>query len=274
AVLNGYFEVMIDVCLRYGGTINEIIGDALLVTFGAPQPIADHSAVAVACAIDMQNAMRSVKATNVQLLPPELTMGRGIKTSEVIVGNLGSDKRSAFSVVGSGVNMASRIQSFTVGGQILVSQSVVDEVGALLRIDDRCEVHPKGATAPVTVYTVGGIAGRYNLALEQCDAPLMPPVRALAVHYVPMSGKHADGDGYEAMVERVSRMGMELRGASRVDVLDDVRLNLTRGSAQLTGLAVYAKVVGIDGEGRVRLRFTSTPPEVLTYFEGLLGSDG
>ena len=63
-----------------------------------------------------------------------------------------------------------------------------------------------------------------------------------------------------------------LAAAPRVGILDDVRLNLTRGSAQPTSLDVYAKVVAIDGAGRVHLRFTSTPPEVLTYFEGLLGN--
>jgi hypothetical protein len=65
---------------------------------------------------------------------------------------------------------------------------------------------------------------------------------------------------------------LTLSGPVRVDVLDDVRLNLVRGSARLTSLDVYAQVVAIDEAGRARLRFTSTPPEVLTYFEGLLGS--
>ena len=272
ALLNAYFEVMVDVCLRHGGSINEIMGDALLVTFGAPAPLAEHSAAAVACAIEMQNAMQQVNAANLRDRRPELGMGIGINTSEVIVGNIGSEKRSAFTVVGSGVNMTSRIESFTVAGQVLVSQSVVDEVGAILRIDDRREVFPKGATAPITIYDVGGIGGRYNLALERSDAQLVPPSRTLEVRYVPIAGDRVGNHDYEATVERVSRTGMELSGPVCVDVLDDVRLNLVRGSARLTSLDVYAKVVAIDEAGRARLRFTSTPPEVLTYFEGLLGT--
>jgi hypothetical protein len=77
---------------------------------------------------------------------------------------------------------------------------------------------------------------------------------------------------YEATVERLSRTGMELAAAPPVDLLDDVRLKLTRGSARLTSLDVYAKVVAVDPGGRVRLRFTATPTEVLTYFEGLLAT--
>src|SRR5262249_20291365 len=133
------------------------------------------------------------------------------------------------------------------------------------------EVHPKGATAPITVYAVGGIAGRYNVALEASDVELLPPSRALAIRYVPVSGKHAAGEGYEATVRRVSRTGMELTDAPHVEMLEDLRLSLQRGSAYLTSLDMYAKVVAVDGAGSVRLRFTSTPPEVLAYFEGLLG---
>src|SRR5262245_3346156 len=271
-LLNAYFEVIIDVCLSYEGTINEILGDGLLVTFGAPKPMTDHAAAAVACAIAMQNAMREVNAANVRDGRPELHMGIGVHTTEVIFGNIGSQKRSTFTVVGSGVNLTSRIESFAVGGQVLISQSVVDEAGSILRIDDSREVHAKGATAPLMIYTVGGIAGRYNLALEASDAELVAPTRQLVVRYVLMAGKHAGACDYEATVERLSRTGMELTAAPLVDLLDDVRLKLARGSARLTSLDVYAKVVGVDPSGRVRLRFTGTPTEVLTYFEGLLAT--
>jgi class 3 adenylate cyclase len=272
AVLNAYFEVMVDVCLRYDCIIHEMIGDALVVTFGALKPLPDHSAAGVACAIDLQNAMREVNRANERHGRPPLSMGVGVHTTEVVVGNVGSEKRSSFQVVGSGVNMTSRIESFTVGGQVLVSQSVVDEIGPLLRIDDRLETHPKGAAEPITIYAVGGIAGRYNLVLERHDVELVPPARALAIRYVAMSGKYGDGGAQDATVSRVSGTGMELTAAPRLELLDDVRLNLAHGSARLTRLDVYAKVVAIDDDGCVRLRFTSTPAEVLTYFEGLLGS--
>jgi class 3 adenylate cyclase len=129
AVLNAYFEVMVDVCLRYDCVIHEMIGDALVVTFGALTPVADHSAAAVACAIDLQNAMWRVNTANEREGRPPLSMGIGVNTTDVVVGNVGSERRSSFQVVGSGVNMTSRIESYTVGGQVLVSQSVLDEVG-------------------------------------------------------------------------------------------------------------------------------------------------
>ena len=98
-MLNSYFEVMVEVVLKYNGTINEIIGDALLIIFGAPQKMADRAQRAIACGISMQNAMDRINENNRLQGLPELEMGIGINDTEVIVGNIGSSKRSKYSVV-------------------------------------------------------------------------------------------------------------------------------------------------------------------------------
>ncbi|MGQ0545601.1 MAG: adenylate/guanylate cyclase domain-containing protein, partial [Betaproteobacteria bacterium] len=133
-MLNGYFEVMLEVIERHHGTVNEIIGDALLVLFGAPQDMPDRAGRAVACAIEMQNAMAEVNARNRAEGLPELEMGIGLNDTEVVVGNVGSAKRSKYAAVGAGVNLASRIESYTVGGQVLVSESVRRAAGERLRL--------------------------------------------------------------------------------------------------------------------------------------------
>ena len=100
-ILNTYFEVMVDVLLKYNATINEIIGDSLLVIFGAPQEMPDRAERAVACAIEMQNAMTKVNEQNRSQGLPEIEMGIGLNEVEAIVGNIGSSKRSKYGVVGS-----------------------------------------------------------------------------------------------------------------------------------------------------------------------------
>jgi adenylate cyclase len=134
-VLNDYFEIMVDLVLKYHGTINEFIGDSLLVIFGAPHPMEDQTQRAVACAVEMQNAMADVNKRNRTNALPELGMGIGLNETEVVVGNIGSSKRSKYAVVGNGVNMTSRIESYTAVGQIIASRSVVEEVGDILLID-------------------------------------------------------------------------------------------------------------------------------------------
>ena len=107
----------------------------------------------------MQNAMADVNKRNSAQGLPELAMGIGLNEAEVIVGNIGSAKRIKYGVVGSGVNMTSRIESYTVGGQILISESVMKTVGDQLRIDSQQEVLTKGAEHPINIYEVGGISG-------------------------------------------------------------------------------------------------------------------
>ena len=195
---NVYFEVMVELILKYNGTINEIIGDALLVIFGALQEMPDRTKQAIACAIDMQNAMAQVNEQNRAKGLPELQMGIGLNETEVIVGNIGSSKRSKYTVVGSGVNMTSRIESYTVGDQILISESVRKEAGDILRIDAQRDLLPKGSETPLRIYEVGGIAGGYNLALEKKDPSLVILVKEIPIRYTALAGKTLGRKGWKA----------------------------------------------------------------------------
>src|SRR5579883_3433245 len=119
-ILNLYLGTMSDTITRYSGTINEFIGDGIFVMFGAPIYREDDSERAVACAIAMQSAMVEVNRQNQQLGLPALEMGIGIHTGEVVDGNIGSQRRAKYTVIGNHVNLAARIESYTVGGQILI----------------------------------------------------------------------------------------------------------------------------------------------------------
>jgi adenylate cyclase len=114
------------------------------VIFGAPILRPDDPLRAVACAVEMQLAMTSVNDRNRQGGYPEVALGIGINTGEVVMGNIGSKKRIKYAVVGRAVNLTARIESYTVGGQIYISESTLSECGDLLRIDSCHEVMPKG----------------------------------------------------------------------------------------------------------------------------------
>ncbi|MBE9562691.1 MAG: HAMP domain-containing protein, partial [Proteobacteria bacterium] len=112
-VLNLYLGAMADVITEYNGTINQFLGDGILVFFGAPVSRDDDPERAIACAIAMQQAMKAVNNKLISLEVAPLEMGIGINTGEVIVGNLGSEKRSIYSAIGNNVNLAYRIESYT-----------------------------------------------------------------------------------------------------------------------------------------------------------------
>jgi len=271
-MLNAYFEVMVDVILQYHGTINEIIGDALLVIFGAPQEMEDRAQRAIACAIEMQNAMAKVNDQNTAQSLPELEMGIGLNETEVIVGNIGSNKQNKYAVVGSGVNMTSRIESYTVGGQILISESVRQEAGEVLRIDAQRDVLPKGTETPLRIYEVGGIAGQYNLALEAKDPALVTLARQIPIRYTLLAGKDVGKRESRGSLVRLSKNSAEMTLGDRVDVLTNLKMNLADVDEKLSARDFYGKVMERPGKkGPMQfIRFTSVPPEIDAYFQAYL----
>jgi class 3 adenylate cyclase len=270
-LLNSYFEVMVEVVLEYNGTINEIIGDALLIIFGAPQEMPDRAQRAIACGIDMQNAMAQINEENRSQGLPELEMGIGLNETEAIVGNIGSSKRSKYAVVGSGVNMTSRIESYTVGGQILISESVRKEAGEVLRIDAQRDVLPKGAETPLRIYEVGGIAGRYNLALEWKQPALVTLAWQIPLRYTLLEGKDIGKKGLEGSVLRLSKKSAEIDFNEPIEPLTNLKMNLGDVDEKLSAKDFYGKVIDRSWENRQThvVRFTSVPPEVDAYFQAL-----
>jgi adenylate cyclase len=270
-MLNSYFEIMVDVVLQYNGNINEIIGDALLVIFGAPQEMSNRAQQAIACAIEMQNAMAKVNEQNRAQGLPELEMGIGLNETEVIVGNIGSSKRSKYAVVGSGVNMTSRIESYTVGGQILISESVHQDAGEFLRIDAQRDVLPKGAEMPLRIYEVGGIAGRYNLTLEGKEPALVTLARQIPLRYTMLEEKDVGKKELEGSVVRLSKTWAEIILGAPVEMLTNLKMNLGDVDENLSVRAFYGKVIK-RSEGKEQIHvvhFTSVPPEVDAYFQAL-----
>ena len=271
-MLNTYFEIMVDEVLKYRGTINSIIGDALLVVFGAPQEMPDRAQQAVACALAMQNAMAQVNAQNREHGLPELEMGIGLNEAEVVVGNIGSSKRSQYTVIGSGVNMASRIESYTVGGQVFISESVRQEVGDILRIDQVMEIMPKGAEGSMTVYEVGGIGGRFNLVLADQGLELSPLAREIPVRYAVLDGKHVGEGGRLAGIVSLSRKAGLLRLDREIPRGANLKLNLMGVSEELARRDFYAKAGHgeADAPGFGLVRFSALPSGIDAYFQAAL----
>lgn len=164
-ILNIYLEVMTETIIKYQGTINEFIGDAILVFFGAPAPQEDHAKHAVACALEMQLAMKEVNQRCQEKGYPTLQQGIAVNTGPVVVGNIGSTKRSKYGIVGPNVNLTSRIESYTQGGQVLISESTLKACGETLRIDGQEEISPKGISSSITAYNVGGIGDGFDIYL-------------------------------------------------------------------------------------------------------------
>jgi class 3 adenylate cyclase len=156
-LLNRYLKQMSTIILAYDGIIDEILGDAILAVFGAPDPHENDPQRAVACAIEMQNRLARLNTELMDDGYPALEMGIGINTGSVIVGNIGSDLRMKYGIVGETVNQAARIESNSIGGQVLIGESTYRAVQAQVQADTPKTLMMKGMKKPLVFYSVVAI---------------------------------------------------------------------------------------------------------------------
>lgn len=153
AFLNRYFSSMIEIVQRNGGIIVDFFGDAILIFFDPfDAPLASSIQKSLQCAEEMRDAMaplnQSLKAEGF----PELKMGIGIHAGEVVVGNIGSETRAKYGIVGSPVNLTQRIQSVAGPGEIVVSEVVLANAARRLETARRLTADLKGFKEEVTLY--------------------------------------------------------------------------------------------------------------------------
>lgn len=253
AMLNHYLGEMTEIIQRRGGTIIEFIGDGILAIFGAPIPSDCHASDAVAAAVEMQARMEAINVWNGQRDYPQLEMGIGVNTGEVIVGNIGSEKRTKYGVVGSHVNLCGRIESYTVGGQVLISPETRARISEPLEIAMEQEVFPKGCAEPLTLSQVTGIGGAYGVSCRMQENHPVPLQSPIPVTFVTIHGKHMDREPKQGCFTALNDTGGVLETDSRLEQY--LNLQIETGAEN----KLFAKVIRHEDSGWL-LRFTAKPP--------------
>jgi adenylate cyclase len=264
AFLNNYLQTMVDLILHHGGTINEIMGDGILVIFGAPTAMADDAARAVACAVAMQRAMSLINDRNRQQGWPEIEMGIGVHTGEAIVGNIGSERRMKYAAVGTTVNLAGRIESYTTGGQILISDSTRRYAGSTVRVSRSLQIEAKGARQPLTVWEVTGI-GTQDLPLDAEEPPPVTLDTEIPIRYAILEAKAVGIRRFDGSFVRLSTRGGEIRSAEPVAPLRNLKIWVEGDETDAEPAEIYAKVIettAAPAPGFV-VRFTAIAPAVM-----------
>ncbi len=273
ALLNHYLEAMTAIITRYGGTIDEFIGDAILVFFGAPLPHSDDELRAVACAIEMQNAMHEVNAWNRAQGLPAVEMGIGIHCGELVVGNIGSELRAKYGVVGAAINLTSRIESCTVGGQVLLSEQARERCGASLQVGQSQVITPKGVRGTLTIYEALAVAAPYDVTLQQRAEDRHPPAEPLRARCAVIKDKQVGELSELATVIAVSEHSLQLKqeaGTAALASLANLQLRLESSAGELWPGDLYAKVIEAEpGTRTAVLRITSAAAEVAPRWLGI-----
>ncbi len=262
--LNRYLEQMSKIILEYDGIIDEIQGDSILAVFGVPDKNETDPIRAAACAVTMQNALDELNHTFIREGHPPLEMGIGINTGSVVVGNIGSEVRMKYAVVGPAVNTAARIETNTVGGQVLIGESTYDLIKELVVCEAPQVFMMKGLRKPLVAYTVKQIGPPYNLELK------LRPVIETGVHMnLPFRcwkvlDKKIDDDEIPGETIMLSENAITAAIASSFEPLTDIKLNFDFCVEAHCFEDIYAKVLSVDEKDGIpvhQLQITSIVPK-------------
>jgi adenylate cyclase len=156
-MLNRYFARMAGIVVENGGLVNKYGGDSLLAVFGTPlNPTSDHAARAVRSAIAMTKALGDFNREQTDSYLPEIMIGIGIATGDIVAGNVGSEKKLEYTVLGDAVNVASRLQAMTkeVGHTILANAETARAAPNAARFEEVGEVEVRGRVKKARVFAV------------------------------------------------------------------------------------------------------------------------
>jgi class 3 adenylate cyclase len=263
-ILNNYLARMTTIIIEHGGTINEFIGDAIFAIFGAPLAYADHAERAAACSLAMQLAMAEVNQANAAQGWPALEMGIGLNSGEAVVGNIGSEQRAKFGVVGHTVNLTARVESNTIGGQILLSPFTYERLREVADVRLPFAVQVKGISEPLLLYELRGLRGAYALHLPDtpADDSLVVPV-ALPLQCWVIDDKLVRTDSITGEVVRLGRHQLEAHLAAQVPPTTNVRLRLHYPTLDQDSADLYGKVLTVQeqaGAWRTQISLTAVLP--------------
>jgi adenylate cyclase len=176
-LLSEYFTEMVDVIFDFGGTLDKFMGDAIMALWGAPIGHPDDADRALRAAVEMQQAVARLNERWASEGRPEIRVGIGINHGEVFAGNIGSNRRLDYTVIGDAVNVAARLCAEAGPGEVLVTESVLRVVHGGVDHEYLPEMALKGKTQVVQVYRVRSVGAADQRTSVTSAVPARPPKR-------------------------------------------------------------------------------------------------
>ncbi len=161
-LLNDYLTEMTNIVFQYNGMLDKYEGDAIMAVFGAPVSHGNHAHNACASALDMQEQLRKMRALWRKQGKPELYARVGVNTGPMVLGNMGSETRFDYTVMGDAVNLGARLEPANkeYGTSIMIGEETKNQAGETIITRKMDLLRVKGKTEPVNVYELVGLADR------------------------------------------------------------------------------------------------------------------
>jgi adenylate cyclase len=259
-ILNRYFTHMCEIIYRYGGIVDKFMGDSIMAIFMESEDKPNYIEQAVCCAVEMQIAMDSFNKENSILDLPNLYMGIGINTGQVVAGRIGSDLHSEYTVIGDEVTLASRIEAYTLRGQILLSEKTFSEIKDLVKVENPIYVSVKGKLDPTPLYELLSIGEPYNLGVPAREARRSLRVEVnIPFEFQICEGKIIQPDTYEGRILNISSGGMFASTLVEVEPYCNIRFRLEVNTLGMKGEYIYGKILRVQKESElyeIHIEFT------------------
>ncbi len=160
ALLNEYFEIMVEIIFRHGGTLDKFVGDEIMAVWGAPLEVDRHAERAVEAALEMQAALRGFNRDREASQLEPLGVGIGVNTGEVVAGYMGSTRAMDYTIVGDVVNVGSRLCSAASAGEVIVSPAIAEATQGRFELQALPPRSLKGKSQPMELFRVLGVKPR------------------------------------------------------------------------------------------------------------------
>lgn len=260
-VLSRCFGLMTEVVIRHYGTIDKFMGDAIMVVFhGDRSSPRDHAQRAVLCAVEMQIAMNELRERHQQDQLPEIYFGIGISTGTVMSGLIGSSVYRAYTVIGEEVNLAARIEAFSLRGQVLISEATYEHCGDFIHAGEPMDVYVKGKSDRLRIREVLGVP-ELGKAVPRQDVRKSPRVAVdLVMEYRPLSGKMVGAHALPGIVRDLGYHGAQVQIVEPLPLYSEIILAFELPDLRFRAADIYARIVSMrDDGGKVvaGLEFTS-----------------
>jgi adenylate cyclase len=259
-ILNRYLVKMSEIAIAHGGTIDKFMGDSIMVLFGAPTTHPDDVKRAVTCAVEMQIAMAGINNYHKQINMPELNMGIGINTGTVMAGMLGSEIYAEYTVIGDEVNLASRIEAYSLRGQVLVSEATYNHCRDHVTVSEPMDVYVKGKKEPVNLYEIFSVPS-LGMEVPRQEIRKSPRVEVnIPFAYHTVEGKIVSPEWLSGTILDISYNGVLAELEQDLPARTEIKLDLNLTMAGTTATDVYARVLRTferDGRRLASIEFTS-----------------
>lgn len=177
-ILNRWFATMTDIIRDFDGVVDKFVGDAVIALFGVPEARGDDSVRALACAAAMQHAMLELNGTLETEGLPRIFVGIAVNTGQVVAGSFGSASHSEYTAIGDVMNLASRMESFALRGQVLISDSTRCEAAGAIEVGPINKVRFKGISRPVNLFDLRAVCGpKERLFVPRVEVRRSPRIR-------------------------------------------------------------------------------------------------